>query len=93
MPKKKKVADHGPSIKDPEMFEALLDDGLKEGKAAAISNAAARDGRSEVGRRGGKSASYEDQTKDELMKRARDLNVTGRSSMSKAELIEALRKG
>lgn len=36
--------------------------------------------------------SLEDQTKAELMKRARSLDIAGRSSMSKEELVTALKK-
>lgn len=79
------------SIKDPELYEALLDDGTSKSKAAAIANAAARDGRSTVGKRGGKSDAYEDWTKEELYERAQELEIEGRSAMSKSELIEALR--
>mgnify|MGYP002711922357 FL=1 len=79
------------SIKDPELYEALLDDGASKSKAAAIANAAARDGRSTVGKRGGKSDTYEDWTKEELYNRAQELEIEGRSEMTKDELIEALR--
>ena len=79
------------SIKDPELYEALLDDGASKSKAVAIANAAARDGRSTVGKRGGKSDAYEDWTKKELYNRAQELDIDGRSAMSKDELIEALR--
>ena len=79
------------SIKDRELYEALLDDGASKSKAAAIANAAARDGRSTVGKRGGKSDAYEDWTKEELYERAQELEIEGRSAMSKSELIEALR--
>lgn len=82
---------HGPSIKDPEQYEALRDEGMSKEKAARISNASSNEGRSEVGRRGGEAENYEDRTKDELMQRARELDIEGRSSMSKQELIDALR--
>ena len=57
----------------------------------AISNAAANTSRSSVGKKGGKSGDYDDWTKDQLMKRAKEIGIEGRSSMSKAELIDALR--
>lgn len=81
----------GPSVKDPEMYEALRDDGASKEKAARISNAAANSSRSAVGKKGGKSGDYDDWTKDQLMKRAREIGIDGRSSMSKAELVNALR--
>lgn len=83
--------DPGPSVKDPEMYEALRDEGASKEKAARISNAAAATSRSEVGRKGGNAKDYEDRTKDELLQRARDLGIEGRSRMSKAQLIDALR--
>lgn len=82
---------HGPSVKDPEQYEALRDDGMSKEKAARISNASANEGRSEVGERGGHATDYEDRTKDELMDRAREVGIDGRSKMSKGELIDALR--
>lgn len=83
--------DPGPSIKDPEMYEALREDGASKAKAAAISNAAASTSRSAVGRKGGQGEDYDERTKDELMERAQELGIEGRSSMSKDELIDALR--
>lgn len=87
MPAKK----HGPGIKNPDMYEELRDDGASKEKAARISNAAASEGASEVGRRGGKAGDYEDWTVDELHERAAELDIEGRSSMNKGELIDALR--
>ena len=83
--------DPGPSVKDPELYESLRDDGASKEKAARIANAAADTSRSEVGRKGGSSPAYEDWTKDDLLERARELDVRGRSSMTKSELIDALR--
>jgi hypothetical protein len=83
--------DPGPSVKDKELYEALREDGASKEKAARISNAAAASSRSEVGRRGGVAGDYEDWSKDDLMKRARELGIVGRSKMDKAGLIHALR--
>lgn len=82
---------HGPSVKDPEQYEALRDDGMSKEKAARISNASDNEGRSSVGRRGGAAEDYEDRTKDELLDRAREVGIEGRSKMNKGELIDALR--
>lgn len=80
-------------LKDPELYEELRDDGASKEKAARISNATGgtKRGRSEVGRRGGESGSYEDWTVAELRKRAKEIGLTGYSDKRKAELIDALR--
>lgn len=81
----------GPGVKDEELYEELRDEGESKEKSARIANAAAASSRSEVGRRGGQAGSYEDWTVDELHDRARELDIEGRSSMDKDELIKALR--
>lgn len=88
MPVKK---DPGPSVKDPELYEELRDDGASKEKAARIANAAANSSRSAVGRKGGQSGDYEDWTVEDLRRRAREIGVEGRSTMRKGELISALR--
>ena len=79
----------GPSVKDPEMYEALRDDGASKEKAARIANAKA--GGEDVSQKGGEAEDYEDRTKEELEDRAREIGIEGRSEMSKDELIDALR--
>jgi hypothetical protein len=81
----------GPSVKDDELYEKLRDEGNSKEKSARIANAAASSSRSEVGQKGGESGSYDDWTVDDLRKRAAELDIEGRSSMSKDELIDALR--
>jgi len=77
----------GPSIKDPEQYEALRDQGASKEKAARIANT----DRTTAGKRGGQSGSYDDWSKDDLEKRAGEIGIEGRSKMNKDELIDALR--
>ena len=79
--------DHGPSIKDDEQYEALRRAGESKEKAARIANS----DRHSTAKKGGKSGSYEDWSKDDLEKRAAEIGIEGRSKMDKAELIDALR--
>ncbi|MGP0224427.1 MULTISPECIES: DUF7218 family protein [unclassified Paenarthrobacter] len=80
-----------PSLKDPELYEELREDGASKEKAARISNAAANQGRKEIGRKGGKSGDYDDWTVDKLKARAKELGITGYSGKKKSEIISMLR--
>ena len=82
----------GSSLKDPDMYEELRKDGASKEKAARISNAAAAQGRSRVGKRGGRAEDYEDRTVPELRARAKELGLSGYSGKKKAELIAMLRE-
>ena len=79
--------DHGPSIKDDEQYQKLRDEGASKEKAARIANT----GRENASQRGGQSTRYEEQSKEDLEERARELGIEGRSRMNKDELIDALR--
>lgn len=80
-------SDHGPTVKDDERYEALRREGASKEKAARIANTDA----STAGERGGSSPPYEEWTKDELYERAQEIGIDGRSSMTKSDLIDALR--
>jgi hypothetical protein len=79
--------DHGPSIKDDKQYQKLRDEGASKEKAARIANT----NRQAAGQRGGQSPRYEEQSKENLEERARELGIEGRSEMNKDELIDALR--
>lgn len=81
----------GPGVKDDETYEALRREGNSKEKSARIANASAAEGSKKVAERGGRSGSYDDWTVKDLQKRASELGIDGRSRMTKAQLIEALR--
>jgi chromatin segregation and condensation protein Rec8/ScpA/Scc1 (kleisin family) len=81
--------DHGPSVKDDELYEKLREQGESKEKAARIANAKA--GGEDVSRKGGEAEDYEERSVEELRDRAAELGIEGRSEMSKSELIDALR--
>lgn len=81
---------HGSSIKDNDTYEALREDGASKQKAARIANAQASDDQS-PSKKGGKARSYDDWSKDALYDRAQELDIPGRSDMTRDELIAALR--
>lgn len=74
-----------PSIENEEQYEALRDQGYSKEKSARIANS------DKAGKKGGKASNYEDRTKEKLYQQAQELEIEGRSSMNKDELIQALR--
>lgn len=78
-------------MKDKRVYEKLREEGNSKEKSARIANAASNSSRKNVGRKGGKASDYDDMTKEQLMKRAREVGIEGRSSMSKSQLVSALR--
>jgi hypothetical protein len=78
-------------IKDEKTYRKLRDKGESKEKAARIANAAAGSSTSKVGRKGGQNGSYDDWSKQDLIRRAREIGIKGRSTMSKADLVKALR--
>ncbi|HEV8219547.1 MAG TPA: Rho termination factor [Streptosporangiaceae bacterium] len=78
-------------IKDEKQYQKLREQGESKEKSARIANASAGRGRRKVAAKGGKSGSYQDWPKTDLVKKAREIGIKGRSSMSKDQLIKALR--
>jgi hypothetical protein len=79
------------SVKNEKMYKGLRKKGDSKEKAARISNAAAARGKSSVGRKGGTSGSYADWTVPQLKKKAKDLGLSGYSSLTKDKLVAKLR--
>lgn len=77
-------------IKDEKTYQELRKHGESKEKSARIANASATS-RKKVAAKGGKSPSYTDMSKQDLLRRAREIGIKGRSSMSKNQLIDALR--
>lgn len=73
-----------PSVKNDDQYEALREKGMSQEKAARIANT----DDSEMSR---DSRPYEERTKEELLDKAREIGIEGRSTMDKDELIDALR--
>ena len=81
----------GAQVKDEKTYKKLREKGESSGKAARIANAAAGSSHRKVGAKGGKNPSYDAWSKEELLKRAREIGIKGRSAMTKSQLIDALR--
>jgi hypothetical protein len=81
----------GAQIRDEKTYRKLRGRGESKEKSARIANAAAGSSRRQVGKKGGTSGSYDDWSKADLVRRAREIGIKGRSSMTKAQLISALR--
>lgn len=78
---------HGPQIKDDDQYEALRKQGMSKEKAARIANS----DKHETGHKGGKAQKYEDWTKKDLLAKAREVGLEGRSKLDKQGLIRKLR--
>jgi hypothetical protein len=76
---------NNPRIKNEKQYEALRDKGESKEKAARIANTP------DSGKKGGKSAKYEDRSRNDLLRKAKEVGIKGRSKMSKKELTDALR--
>jgi hypothetical protein len=87
MPKR----DPGPSVKDKELYEKLREEGNSKSKSARIANAAAATSRTKVGKKGGKSPSYSEWKKSDLLTQAKKVGIKGRSKLDKKGLVKALR--
>ena len=79
------------AIKNEKLYRELRDEGNSKEKSARVSNAVAAQGGSAVGRKGGKSGTYDDWTVQQLKSRAKELGLHGYSHLTKDKLISKLR--
>lgn len=86
--KNQNTGKHGSQVKDDEQYEALKREGASKEKAARIANDSSR---SRTGQKGGLSQSYDDWSKEQLLNKAEEVGIEGRSDMDKDELKSALR--
>lgn len=89
--------------KDERQYEHVKESALERGRteeraeevaARTVNKQRREEGRTPESRSSGTGnphSSLEDRTKDELVNRSRELDITGRSEMTKSELIEAIR--
>ncbi len=90
--------------KDERQYEHVLESELERGRgedraeevaARTVNKQRRKEGRTPnrtTSGTGNPTTSLESRTRDELYNRAKDLGISGRSSMSKAELVDAVRR-
>jgi Rho termination factor, N-terminal domain len=97
--------DPGPRIKDRDLYERLRGAGVSRKIATRVANStarvahgtvrvadsAARVSRKKAAKHGGGARSYDDWKVPDLRRRAKQVGITGRSAMTKKQLIKALR--
>jgi len=80
MPKEKT-----PRIKKPDTYDALVNKGMSKEKAARIANAQA------AGTLDYRSEKLEERSKSDLLSEAKKIGVNNRHSMTKDQLVKAIR--
>jgi Rho termination factor, N-terminal domain len=90
--------DPGPRIKDRELYLRLRSEGLSKKMSTRVANSvtplAAPSPKApgkKAAKRGGAAGSYDDWKVPDLQERAKQVGITGRSAMTKKQLIKALR--
>ncbi|WP_028046958.1 Rho termination factor [Cellulomonas sp. URHE0023] len=80
-----------PRMRDASVYEDLLGGSARQQKAARDAEAAVSTSRADASTTVGGSGPYEDWSVEELRHRAAELDIAGRSTMDKDELVAALR--
>jgi hypothetical protein len=93
------------SGKDERKYEHIKESsekrGVSKGRARQIAARTINKGRREEGRTpnwgtqgtGNPNRSLKERSREELMNRAREMNIRGRSRMNKSDLVRAIRRG
>ena len=77
--------DHGAQIKDDALYDELRKQGASKETAARSANAKA------AGTLDHPGGTLEQRSKADLLREAREIGISGRSTMTKAELVKAIR--
>jgi hypothetical protein len=90
--------DPGPRIKDRDLYERLRGSGVSRKISKRVANStdhavgsATKASHKKAGKRGGAAGSYDNWKVPDLRRRANQVGITGRSEMTKKQLIKALR--
>ena len=91
------MSKHTSAVKDRPLYKALRNEGIGKKKAVRVANAIGNGSTTKPttgnsSKRTRRSVDYENRTKTELLDRARKNKISGRSAMSKNQLIKALRR-
>ena len=78
-----------PTIINDHQYEALREQGMSKEKAARIANSDPK----EMARNRKHEGPYEEWPLGDLKAKAREVDIKGRSAMTKAQLVHALRTG
>jgi hypothetical protein len=78
-------------VKDKGLYERLRGAGASKKTSARVANNTVTASRKKGGKRGGAAGSYDDWKVPDLRRRAKQVGITGRSTMTKKQLIKALR--
>ena len=84
-------------IKEDRREKGVSEDRAEEIAARTVNKQRREEGRTKSGRKtssgtGNPNRSLEDRSKTELYNRAKQLDISGRSNMSKSELVKAIRQ-
>jgi len=80
-----------PQVMDEKTYRSLRKRGESKEESARIANASGGSSRRATASEGGKGGSYSDWSKQDLLKRAKQIGIKGRSAMNKKQLVNALR--